>query len=202
MTDRMLWMSFIAVLLICSGCVTQRVDQHDENDGESYLKQEIDKVVKRLHLESGQDLYVDLSRLIAYGSFAVEPMRNLLDHDNPQMRSSAAYVLGQLKSTEAIEDLMALLEDEDKLVRYEAARALLEIGAWKSSIPVLLGGLDDDTPNIRFLCQEILEKKLPQDFGYQYDGPKEERLEAIRKMKAWWEGQPQSDNPKDNLAAR
>ena len=202
MAGRMLWLNIIASLLICAGCVTERADQTDGmNDGETYLSQEIDKVIKRLPLESGQDLYVDLRRLIAYGKFAIEPMLDLLTHENSQMRSSAAFVLGQLRALDAIDGLVNLLEDDNKLVRYEAARALLEIGAWKSSVPVLIDGLGDDTPYIRFLCQQTLDRKIQRDFGYQYDGPVEERREAIRKIKAWWNEQPQTDDPKENLAA-
>lgn len=201
MTGKYSWVYILVLILILTACVTERVDKKSEDEGEAYLLREIDKVIARLPNEAGQDLFVDLQRLSAYGKFAIEPMRELLDHNIPQMRSSAAYVLGQLDAMEAMDDLIECLKDEDKLVRYESARALLEIGAWKSSVPVLIEGLDDETPYIRYLCHQTLEFKIGQDFGYQYDGPRDARLDAIKRIRDWWDVQPKSNDPKDNLAA-
>ena len=174
-----------AFFLICclSACVTERIE--DPDSGEAYLDREIDKVVQRIPYETGKALFRDLNKLIAFGSFAIEPMCECLRHPNAKVRCSGAYVLGQLQAEGVVNDLLALMDDENKLVRLEAARAVLEIGAW-DTVPVLLEGMNDPEENIRILSFQALKKKIGVDFGYKIRGTAEERQESLNKWNAWW----------------
>jgi len=187
----------IPVVLFFS-CVTEPVDA--PADGKAYLDRELAKVIKRLPLRSGMELYSDLNRLIAFGDFAIEPMMGCLEDSNSKVRSSAAFVLGQLRAVDALDTLLDLTEDRDKLVRYEAARAVMEIGAW-DTIPLLIEGLADESPFIRYLCIQALNRGTKEHFNYHYDGSEEDRGFAIEKWHIWWNDQ--KDNPayESNLAA-
>ena len=51
-----------------------------------------------------------------------------LEHDNSDVRKSAAAALGQIKEENAIQPLIALMKDDDLNVRMSAAEALGQIG--------------------------------------------------------------------------
>lgn len=187
------------LFFLTAGCVTERMESPD--DGKTYLRKELDKIVKRLPFQNGTALYQDLNRLVAFGEFAVEPMRACLDDDNAKVRAAGAYVLGQLKVTDAVEDLVALTRDENKQVRLEAARAVLEIGAW-DTVPVLLEGLEDESPSVRYLCFEVLHRKTGEDFGYRFNAPEPERTGALERWREWWRRMEQNPSSAANLASR
>jgi hypothetical protein len=180
-------------------CVTERMETSDT--GPAYLEKQIDEIVARLPYQNGMDLYVDISHLAAYGKFAIPKMRECLKSPNAKVKSSAAMVLGQLRAEVARDDLMAMVNDENKLVRYEAARAVLEIGVW-DSIPVLLAGLEDSDQWNRELCLEVLQRKTGENFGFDPASPQEERTMAAEQWKDWWEVRKQDPMYQGNLAAK
>ena len=184
---------------LAAGCVSERVEPPD--DGKVFLKKEMEKVVKRLPFQTGLAFYQDLNRLVAFGDFAKEPMQECLTDSNPKMRAAGAYVLGQLKVTEVVPDLIELTRDENKQVRLEASRAVLEIGAW-DTIPVLIQGLEDENKSVRYLCFDVLNRKTGEDFGFKYDAPEPERTKAVLKWKQWWGSVERDPCVSNNLASR
>jgi hypothetical protein len=186
--------------MILAGCVTETVNHSD--DGKRYLDKQINEIVARLPNQDGMDLYADISHLVAFGNFAVDPMIECLDSDNSQVRSSAALVLGQLKAGKALDKLIRVaFNDENKLVKLEAARAVLDIGKW-DTIPVLIDGLDDGQISTRQLCEWALETKTGESFGYAFDAPEEERLASIEKWQEWWRLKIEDPTFRDNLAVQ
>jgi hypothetical protein len=179
-------------------CVTERVEMSDT--GTAYLEAQIDEIVARLPYQNGMDLYVDISHLVAYGKFAIPKMQECLKSPNSKVRSSAAMVLGQLRAEKSTDDLMKLMNDENKLVRYEAARAVLEIGVW-DSIPTLLTGLEDPDQWNRELCADVLQRKTGENFGYDPRGHQDERTPAVQRWRGWWEAKQQDPQYQGNLAA-
>jgi HEAT repeat protein len=80
-------------------------------------------------------------------------LRPLLDHKEPELRATAAYVLAEQADTAAAQPLLALLQKrrkrEDAFARSQAARGLGRIG-YQAAIPALLKALqDDDAQNVR-----------------------------------------------------
>ncbi|MYF65570.1 MAG: hypothetical protein F4185_06755, partial [Chloroflexi bacterium] len=66
------------------------------------------------------------------------PIGILLDREDPLMRASAAYGLGVLADTEALDALIqALASDEDARVRLEAVDALVILGKGRAEEPLL-----------------------------------------------------------------
>jgi len=181
------------ILCLGVGCVTERVN--DADNGRAYLESEASKIVDRLPYRSGIDLINDCQHLIALGDFAVEPMLECLDHEESLVRCSAAFVLGQLKKQEALDKLRDLTQDMNQQVRLEAARAILEIGAW-DSVPMLIEGMEEEELYARNQCFQILFDKTGQTFGYDPEAEEATRMESVKKWRAWWA----SKNTKPTLA--
>ena len=91
--------------------------------------------------------------------------------------------------------------DQNKLVRLEAARAVLDIGKW-DTIPVLIIGLEDEQISTRQLCAWALEAKTGETLGFVSDAPETERLVSVGKWQEWWQLRLADPTFKDNLAAR
>ena len=88
-----------------------------------------------------------------------------LASDNPGLKSSCAYMLGELKVTEAIIPLMRILHnDVNEGLRISAALALYKIGTPISIYAVKQAGRFDDSERVKKLTQnfyaEYLREKL------------------------------------------
>ena len=73
-------------------------------------------------------------------SAAVPLLVKVLKHQQPDLRASAADALGHMgiAASDAVTDLIALLRDQDRQVRYRGVRALHELGPKaKPAVPVL-----------------------------------------------------------------
>ena len=73
-------------------------------------------------------------------SAAVPSLVKVLKHQQPDLRASAADALGHMgiAASDAATDLIALLRDQDRQVRYRGVRALHELGPKaKPAVPVL-----------------------------------------------------------------
>lgn len=73
-------------------------------------------------------------------STAVPLLVKVLKHQQPDLRASAADALGHMgiAASDAVTDLIALLSDQDRQVRYRGVRALHELGPKaKPAVPVL-----------------------------------------------------------------
>ena len=90
----------MALIMAMSACVTEQTQE--EKSGEDFLQDEVDKIIGRLPYESGTQLHGLLLRLIAFESFAVDPVMACLEHENAKVRSSAAFVLGQIRAKKAV----------------------------------------------------------------------------------------------------
>ncbi|MBD2261437.1 HEAT repeat domain-containing protein [Pseudanabaena sp. FACHB-2040] len=76
------------------------------------------------------------------------PMLWALQSSNPRARSTAAEALGELRSTEAVPDLLMILNDPDEATRFNAIKALGQIGS-AEAVPALLNQLQADSVEIR-----------------------------------------------------
>ena len=66
----------------------------------------------------------------------------------------AAGALGELRDARAVEPLIAVLKDDDSLVRSYAQQALLQIGA--PAVEPLIAALQDTDPEVQSLAAEAL----------------------------------------------
>ena len=111
--------------------------------------------------------------------------KDLLDSD-PQVRADAANRLGQSKSKEAVESLIAVANDPDEVVRVHVVRALAEIGD-RRAIPTLLGLATDPLRTVRMsVCQALTAIPDPAAVDalskLLYDPEENIRLNAARAL--------------------
>jgi len=173
------------MMSIClTACVSERVDGPDQ--GRVFLQSEIDKIVNRLPYQNGVELFQDINHLLTYDPFVIEPMIECLDSPNDKVRSAAALVLGTLRAGEALEKLLTMVDDQNRWVRMEVARAVLEIGAW-DTIPIIINGLEDEDPRTRELCFHLLKDKTGEEFGYDLNAEEQDQALAVENWKSWWE---------------
>ncbi|MDJ0618918.1 MAG: HEAT repeat domain-containing protein [Calothrix sp. MO_192.B10] len=88
---------------------------------------------------------------------AIEQLLQLLKDPNSDVRSGAAFALGEIKSEAAIPGSIKLLEHEDPDVRNTAALALREIKS-DAAIPELIKLLEHEDPDVRRDTAYVLEK--------------------------------------------
>ena len=188
---RALWIGFASVM-VAVGCSSgSKLADHPEY---GHVHKEVYAVIDEVRTAKGTDLYNHLQRLVAYDMFAVEPVLDELAEDpNPRLRSNAMWVLAQINDPEfpvlnakIQQALEEGLEDGDRLVRYEAASALLTRNDW-TVVPVLLEGLSDSEAMVRYNCHESLKSVTSQDFGYTVDSPEPERVAAISRWESWYQ---------------
>ena len=98
-----------------------------------------------------------------------------LTSDNLSLKSSCAYMLGELKVTEAIIPLMRILHnDVNEELRISAALALYKIGTPMSIYAVKQAGRFDESERVNKLAQnfyaEYLRQKLNKTDDKEADG--------------------------------
>ncbi|MFH0944682.1 MAG: HEAT repeat domain-containing protein [Planctomycetota bacterium] len=153
------------------------------------LNAKLEEVLHRARYSQGMAKLGDLRQLSAFGPAATQPVVDqLLSSDNPQLRSNAVFVLGEIyrldRDEKAIEAVRGAVKDPDRLVRLEAARALLENGD-RSGINELVDALDDPgrgTRTIAFLA--LREASGGVDFGYHPGLDTVARQEPIARFRA------------------
>lgn len=87
-------------------------------------------------------------------SKAVEELIKDLDNPNGIIRQKARYELVKMGNP-ALDFLLELQSAEKHLVRWEAVKAISEIGTRKS-IPILINALEDEEFDVRWLAAEGL----------------------------------------------
>ena len=102
--------------------------------GEIVIEEEIDN----LRLHTPENIYAAMQRLQKAGEAAVEPLiKALLDSDEPGIfRSRVADTLAMIGSLKAIEPLIEILNDSNAEVRWNAVKALAEIGDERAIAPL------------------------------------------------------------------
>ncbi|MCB0218624.1 MAG: HEAT repeat domain-containing protein [Chrysiogenetes bacterium] len=93
----------------------------------------------------------------------------LMGNNDPVLRRSSAQVVGQLRDRRAVEPLVYLLQfDEDMWVRFQAARALGEIGMGESrdarAVEPMLDRLNDDVGLVRVAAAEALVRLTGEEY--------------------------------------
>ena len=181
----------VAGLFALVGCSSNEISDHPANPE---IQREIAQIVENVKSETDTQLYNDLRRLVAYDVFAVDQVSKLAVEPNARLRSNAMWVLAQIKDAErpAInEEIDAILhkgtKDDDDSVKYEAAAGLAYRGSW-DVIPILIDGLENENPSVRYRCHDQLVTTTSKDFGYQVDSSESDRQAAAERWRHWYAG--------------
>ena len=91
---------------------------------------------------------LDAANMLArLGKNALEPVTDLLNHDDSSYRRIAAYILGKMGDSDSVESLVESLGDDSPDVRKSSAQALNRIG--KPSIQPLIKALGNISKDVR-----------------------------------------------------
>ncbi len=91
-----------------------------------------------------------------------------LDSDNLGLKVSSAYMLGEIKSENAVIPLTRLLrEGEDERARLAAALSLIKIGTERSVYVVKQGERFNDFDKVRDMCEHLYNAHVASTFKGQ-----------------------------------
>ncbi len=142
--------------------------------------------IEQIPFQHREELLENMLWLKAKGELAIPSLIRALDHKDPKVRSSAAWVLGMIGDKRAIPYLRKHSGETHPVTRLEIARSLLSLGDY-SMVPTLIAGLEDEHTHIRFLCIEALRQATGKRFGYDHLTKDESlRKSGAEKWKAWW----------------
>ena len=91
-----------------------------------------------------------------------------IQSDNQGLRESAAFVLGEIKCTEAVVPLMRMLHEErSESARLAAALALTLIGDARGAYAVRRAVIFDESARVRLICAYFYNEYVhPQTFAF------------------------------------
>jgi len=94
-----------------------------------------------------------------------------LNSDNFGLKVSSAYMLGKIKSENAVNELTRMLRNSDnEKVRLVAALSLLKIGTGRSIFMVKQSRRFNDSQNVRDLCAHLYNCHLYKKYCKDKDG--------------------------------
>lgn len=181
--------AFGATLLIAfAACTTTTVKPAESPylQPNSLMSGEISRRVEQIPYQHRDELLQNLMWLAQTGEQTIPTLLKGMQHENPKVRSSCAWVLGRINDRRVIPDLQPCMKDKDATVRMEVARTLVLMGdlAWS---PTLIEGLDSDRKEVRYLCHEALKGATGHDFGYDHLSDKKDQMQvAVLRWRQWW----------------
>ena len=104
----------------------------------------------------------------------------------PLDRIAAIVALGELKTPQALPDLLLAFDDADGLPAVHAAEVLVRLGS-RAGVPVLITALEHKAYENEN-ANRILQKLSGQDFGFDSDSGMTARWAAIKRWRDWWDG--------------
>ncbi len=173
-------------LAACSTSSTTQSTESPFTQPNSLMSGEISQRVEQIPFQHREELVQNLIWLTEAGEQVIPSVLNGLRHENPKVRSSCAWVLGRLRDRRTIPALRAAAPDREVSVRCEIARSLVLLGDLQAC-PTLIEGLDNDRPEVRYMCHEALKTATGHDFGYDHlnQNQREAKVSVLR-WRQWW----------------
>ena len=174
-------------VLTLSACATVEEPSHPFAEANSLVRQEIQARIANIPFQHRQELLNNLLWLATRGGEpAIPDLLTALQHAEPKVRSSAAWVLGRLRDRRVVAHLRPLVLDENHSVRFEAARSLTLMGDMQHAT-MLIEGLDSDKVPVRYNCHMALRDATGRDFQYDHlEEDANKRHVAVLRWRQWW----------------
>lgn len=179
--------ALIATLLTLAACATVEDKSYPFAQANSLMRREIQSRIANIPYQHRQELLNNLIWLVTRGGeTAITDLLTALENEDAKVRSSSAWVLGRLMDRRVIPQLRPLVNDENRSVRFEAARSLMVMGDLEHAT-LLIEGLDSDRIPVRYNCHMALRDSTGRDFQYDHleEEPAERRL-AVLRWREWW----------------
>jgi hypothetical protein len=176
-----------SLLLLLASCSTTEMKSESQFlQPNSLMGDEISRRVEQIPYQHRDELLQNLMWLAQTGEQTIPALLQGMQHENPKVRSSCAWVLGRLRDRRTIPNLQNAMQDGEATVRMECARSLVTMGDLKWS-PELIEGLDSDRKEVRFMCHEALKTATGHDFGYDHLNQNTAELHgSVLRWRQWW----------------
>ncbi len=190
MSDRLAWTLLGLLLVACTNSPKSTDGTRSPSEptpfyeGTDAMRASIDDILTRLPETEGAERLKLAERLVAYGEPALPRLIETLHHEDPAMRTLAAWLLGRRKDPRTLDALDGALSDGNEGVRYEAATALVRAGDARGMQP-LVDGLVHSDPRVRSRSIKVLEQVTGETFAYRADDHPHERRAAVARWTAW-----------------
>lgn len=136
----------------------EEYDDEDYDDVDFEREQEIEQLAESLYYVDGVVWKITVKAFIDAGKPAVRPMiKALKDWRDSRLRSTAAFILGEIGDRRAVKPLIHRLEDRDWRVRAVAVAALGKIGDARAVEP-LTKALRDEHIQVREAVEWALKR--------------------------------------------
>ncbi|MBL8733771.1 MAG: HEAT repeat domain-containing protein [Planctomycetes bacterium] len=196
-----------ALLLALASCSTTKpVSDSPYEQPNSIMAAEINRRVELIPFQHREELLENLLWLNQTGEQTIPALLQGMQHQDPKVRSSCAWVLGRLHDRRTVPALQLAMRDAEQGVRMEVARSLVLMGDLQWT-PNLIEGLDSDRKEVRYLCHEALKTASGRDFGYDHLNQNQQDLKlSVLRWRQWWSDQSgdayfaQSYQQQNNLA--
>lgn len=152
------------------------------------IDERIDNAIDALDRSKGSELIANLQLLVDNKDLSIPHIEEALAGATPRKRGNLVYALGLIPSDRSEEVLVRHLDDEDEIVRFEAAAGLLNQGDM-SVLPRLIAYLESEDRAYRYKAIQVLKQVIGRDFGFAFGAPAPQRAEAVARWKAWWKEQ-------------
>ncbi len=192
----------VGLALTLSGCATTAKKSPFVKPGK-LMGEMIDERVQQIPYQHKSELLQNMLWLAQAGEQAVPSLLAAMDHQDPKVRSSIAWIFGRMGDRRVIPMLQQRKNEPNEVTRLEIARTLLTLGDY-SMVPELIHGLDSDLPHVRYLCYDALHRTTKHSFDYDHRASDPmDRQASIAKWKDWWKNQSKEIwfNGKNGLAA-
>ena len=102
----------------------------------------------------------------------------------PRAALMSAYVLGMVKDPRSLAALQQATLSKNRLLRFEAATAMVRMGD-RRGLSTLIEGLEDRDPLVRARCILVLHERTGETMEYKADDAPGERAAAVARWRAW-----------------
>jgi hypothetical protein len=175
-----------ALLLALGSCATSENNDQQFVQPNQLIGNEIESRVANIPLQHREDLLQNLLWLSQQGEQAIGGLMRGMQHQDPKVRSSCSWTLGRIGDRRVVSHLRPYMRDPNETVRLEVARTLLTLGDM-DAVPELVGALDSNKKEVRYLCHEALKNATGRDFGFDHlSEDVAQRRVAVLGWRQWW----------------
>lgn len=184
------------LLVLTASCVSSdggstRQSENPWLDPTPGLRDEIEEQAQRLPWLRGTERVELIQWFAGVGEPAYPRLLELTQDERPNVAGAAFAALGSTGDERLVEYLheLPIPEQEPFELTLERARALLRLGDWSSSVPILIDGLESESGWTRAVCARTLLETTNETHGFAPRAEPAVREASVQRWRAWWSEQ-------------